>query len=167
MTIKRLLLFFTLSLILFASSTPAQTEKSAESQPVSSPAVTASVNGNQVRFASTGQVLQIRLEIYSGAGELAFDSGLRQGGVLDWKVADSSAAMSNGAYLAVVTVRDFHNKLGQKLGTISLQSGQLTLNRVGAEGLTAAQAQTLSARRRSQKIEAAGNDEPMTVMQAG
>jgi hypothetical protein len=154
MTIKRLLLFFTLSLILSASSTPAQTEKSAESRTVSSPAVTASVNGGQVRFASAGQVLQIRLEIYNGAGEVTFDSGLRQGSVLDWKVADASAAMGDGSYLAVVTVRDFHNRFGQKLSTLSLRSGQITLSRVGAGGLTGAQAQTLSVRRRSQKIEA-------------
>jgi hypothetical protein len=167
MSIQRLLLI-TLSLILFVNNTLAQTEKSVESQPSSpSPAVTAAVKGGQVRFASSGQVLQIRLEIYSGAGELAFDSGLRQGSALDWKVADASAAMSDGSYLAVVTVRDFHNRLGQKLGAISLQAGQITLSRVGAEGLTAAQAQTLSARRQSQKIEAAGNNEPLTIMRGG
>src|ERR1044071_740715 len=121
MLIKRLLLLVTLSLILLANAALAQTEKAAESQSSpSSSAVTASVNGAQVRFASAGQVLQIRLEIYSSTGEVAFDSGMRQGNVLDWKVADASAAMGDGSYLAVVTVRDFHNKLGQKIGTISL-----------------------------------------------
>ena len=96
-----------------------------------------------------------------------FDSGMRQGSILDWKVTDATQAMVDGSYLSVVTVMDFQGKLRQRLGAISLQAGQLTLKRLADAELTAAQSQALSTRRQSQKIEAADNNEALTIMREG
>ncbi|MGB7924502.1 MAG: hypothetical protein WCF57_14770 [Pyrinomonadaceae bacterium] len=162
---QRLLLLMTLLLTLLVNSALAQNEKPTQNQESSAPAVTATFSTGHVRFAAPGQTLQIRLEIYNATGQLAFDSGLRAGGVIDWKVADASQAMADGTYMCVVTVRDFHGKFGQRLGALSLRAGQLTVNRMGQ--MTPDQTQSLNARRLSQKIEAAGNGESLTVMREG
>ncbi|HWS99105.1 MAG TPA: hypothetical protein VN256_02460, partial [Pyrinomonadaceae bacterium] len=161
------LLIISLSLILFTGSALAQNEKPAEGQNTQAPAVTASADGAAARFASSGQVLQIRLEIYSAAGELVFDSGLRPGSVIDWKVSDAARPVTDGSYLTVVTIRDFNNKFGQRLGKIDVQAGQLTLGVATRAELNAAQSQTLGARRKAQRIEAEGNDESLTVLRQG
>ncbi len=168
MTTRRFrLLIITLSLILFTGSALAQNEKPVENQSTQAPAVTASADGAGVRFAASGQILQVRLEIYSATGELVFDSGLRSGSVIDWKAADATRPVTDGSYLTVVTVRDFNNKFGQRLGTMNVQAGQLTLGVASKAELSAGQSQTLSARRKAQKIEAEGNDESLTVLRQG
>src|SRR6188508_375050 len=64
------------------------------------PAVTASVSASDsVRFTSPGEILQIRLEVYSSNGEMVFDSGSRQGNVIDWKIADASQTLTDGQFL--------------------------------------------------------------------
>ncbi|HEY0375784.1 MAG TPA: tail fiber domain-containing protein [Pyrinomonadaceae bacterium] len=161
------LLIITLSLILFTGGALAQNEKPVEAQTTQTPAVTASADGAAARFAASGQVLQVRLEIYSAAGELVFDSGLRAGSAIDWKAADAAKPVADGSYLTVVTVRDFNNKFGQRLGTMNVQAGQLTLGVATKAELSPAQSQTLNARRKAQKIEAEGNIESLTVLRQG
>jgi hypothetical protein len=78
MLARRLPLLVILSLIVFANTALAQNANSDQNQQSSSPAITASVlTGGHVRFASPAQVTQIRLEIYSAAGALVYDSGMR------------------------------------------------------------------------------------------
>ncbi len=130
-------------------------------------AVLASPADGGVRFTSPGQVSQMRLAVYDAAGALVFDSGLRKGSVLDWKPAEGSQPMADGAYLAVVTYKDFQGKLSQRVGALSVQSGQAALKRVRREELTAAQTQALAASRQSQKIEAAEGFDSLTVVTEG
>jgi hypothetical protein len=161
------LVIASLSLVLFANSALAQSENSNQNQQALTPAVTASATAGNVRFASPEGVLQMRLEIYNAAGEIMFDSGMRQGSILDWKVTDATAAITDGAYLCAVTVMDFQGQLRQRLGTLSLQSGELTLKRLGQGELTAAQSQTLNGRRKSQKIEEADDNASLTILRDG
>ncbi|HEX6622905.1 MAG TPA: hypothetical protein VF064_04285, partial [Pyrinomonadaceae bacterium] len=123
--------------------------------------------GGGVRFTSPGQVLQMRLAVYSAEGALVFDSGLRKGSVLDWKPAEGSQPLADGAYMAVVTYKDFQGKLSQRVGALSVQSGQAALKRVRREELTAAQTQAPAASRQSQKIEAADGFDSLTVVTEG
>jgi hypothetical protein len=160
-------IFIILSLAIFANNALAQTEKNEQSKPSSTPAVTASISAGGVRFAAPQGVLQIRLEIYSAAGEVMFDSSLRQGSILDWKVTDATQAMIDGSYLGVVTIMDFQGKLTQRLGAISLQSGQITLKRLTQGELTAAQTQALNTRRQAQKVEATDNSDSLTILRDG
>src|ERR1044071_7669950 len=161
------LIIVTLSLMLFANSVLAQTDKNAQSQQSSVPAVTASVSAGNIRFASPEGVLQMRLEIYNASGELMFDSSLRQGSIIDWKITDATQAMTDGSYVSVVTVMDFQGKLRQRLGAITVQSGQLSLKRLAQGELNPAQSKTLSIRRQSQKIEETDNDDALTIMRDG
>ena len=165
---QRLKLLFVLSFILFANTAFAQ--ESAATTPQAQPAapltVSASVSDGGIRYAAPGQSLQMRLEIYNAGGELVFDSGARQGSILDWKLTDAAQALADGSYLSVVTVKDFQGKFKQRLGAISLQSGQISLNRLGAHDLTAVQNKALVASRQTQKVDASETGE-VVIMREG
>ncbi|HEX8707155.1 MAG TPA: tail fiber domain-containing protein [Pyrinomonadaceae bacterium] len=164
----RLIAIFALILLVNSATAMAQADGSAvQSAAAPAPAVTASNSAAGARFTSPGEVLQIRLTIYTSGGEQLFDSGLKQGNILDWRIADVPQVMADGSYLLVVTVRDLQGKLRQRLGSISLQSGRITLKRLGSEELTPAQRQALDAARKSQKIEAAENNDSLTVLSEG
>ncbi|HEY0006761.1 MAG TPA: tail fiber domain-containing protein [Pyrinomonadaceae bacterium] len=164
--------YYSLSLILLLTlfispAALAQSQGATQGAQSTTPAVTASVSSGGIRFTSPAPVMQMRLEIYNSAGNLIFNSGPRQGTIIDWKLSDALQPMTDGSYLSVLTVKDFQGKTRQRLGTISLQSGQLTLQHAKAEGLSAAQSQALAASRQSQKIEAAETEETITILLEG
>jgi hypothetical protein len=158
-----------LSLMLFANKALAQNATTAQSQQTSSPAVTAAVlTDGAVRFTSPGQTTQMRLEVYNASGVLVYDSGLRQSSILDWKITDATQVMNEGSYLCVVSVKDLQGKLRQRLGSFSLQAGQVTLQQARAqENLTADQSQALATSRQAQKIEAENNNDAITILRGG
>ncbi|HEY6806173.1 MAG TPA: tail fiber domain-containing protein [Pyrinomonadaceae bacterium] len=130
----------------------------------SSVAVTATVTDDGgVRVTSPGQTLAIHVEVYDAGGQLVFDSGARQGNIIDWK-QDPAKVLADGIYAVVVTVKDFQGNAKQRLGSVTVQAGQLTLAR--KQGLTPAQTTTLDNRRKSQKIES-DDDDSITVLRAG
>lgn len=168
MSVKQILLV-TLSLMLLAGTAPAQETDSRTKQASqsSSLAVTAAVSASDtIRVASPASVLATKLEIYTTAGVLVFDSGLRQGNVIDWKVADSPA-VTDGSYLLVTTTKDLQGNYSQKLGNLSLQSGQLVLKAQRHDGLNATQTDALKKSSLSQKIDDAGTDDALTILRDG
>src|SRR5687767_3938092 len=170
MSVKQLSLLLTLSLILLATGAQAQSQNEIlpESKQPSAVAVTAAnTSPDAIRIASPGQILSIKLEIYNANGELVFDSGLRQGSVLDWKVVDASRTMADGSYLLATTIRDLQGKYRQRLGTLVLQSGQVSLKNQAPGEITAAQTQALNASRQLQKVEPADSDEAITILRDG
>ncbi len=167
MLVRHHQLLIILSLILFATSASAQTKAAPQVSQTSTPVVTAAASAEGIRFVSPASVSQMRLEIYTANGELVFDSGARQGSILNWKKTDVSQPLADGSYLSVVTVKDFQGKLRQRTAVISSQSGQVTISRLRQEELTAAQSQTLSASRQAQKIETTESNESLTVISEG
>ncbi|HEX8473075.1 MAG TPA: hypothetical protein VF666_03515, partial [Pyrinomonadaceae bacterium] len=168
MSIQRYLLGIILSSILLTNAAVAQSDAPAQgSSPSASTVVTVSTSTAGVRFTAPAQVLQMRVALYNAAGELVFDSGLRQGNVLDWKRTDASQAMTDGSYLSVVTVKDLQGTLRQRLGVVSIEAGQLAVKRLRQEELTAAQSQALTASRQSQKIETAESEVSLSVLSEG
>jgi len=152
----------------YAGAQTALTLTQQQEAKASAPAVTASASGGGARYAAPGEVLQIRLEIYAATGELVFDSGQRAGGVLDWTVADVQQGMADGSYISVVTVKDLRGKLSQRLGSVTLQGGNVTLGRAAESELAAAQSQAVSAARESRKIESLANDDSaLTILRDG
>jgi len=156
------LLSAVISLSLLGGQAVAQSTQQGAQPPAAAPPVTASADGAGARFTAPEGVSQVRLEIYTQAGERVFDTGMRPGSVLDWKAAD--ARLADGSYLAVLTVKDLRGKLSQRVGSLSLQAGQVSLSRGVAA--SAAQAQALSAERQARKIEQA-DDEALTVVTTG
>jgi hypothetical protein len=168
MSTIRFALFFVLLVFITQASALAQNPAATAGSQTPVPAVTASASGaDSVRFASPGQILQIRLEIYSNNGQLVFDSGLHQGNVIDWKLSDASQPLGDGQFVSVVTVRDFQGKFRQRLGGISLQGGQVTLKNQAQQELTSAQTKAIDTRRQSQKVEAADNGDAVTILRDG
>lgn len=126
-------------------------------------AVTAAVTGGDtVRVTAPGEVSQIQLEVYGANGEVIFDSGVAAGNVIDWKATDAYGAIGQGSVLIVVTTRNVDNQASQKYGSLTLETGQLTLKQNGAP--TATQKEMLKARRQSQNIEALENLGPLTIV---
>ncbi|HVF57642.1 MAG TPA: tail fiber domain-containing protein [Pyrinomonadaceae bacterium] len=165
MSIRRLLLTISL-LILPANFALAQSEQAAQTQTTSAPVITASATAGGVRFASPGQVSQIRLEIYSASGELVYDSGLRGGGIIDWKTADAAQVLADGRYMSVVTIKNFQGRLRQRLGALAVHGGQVTPQGARKDDLTAAQSQALDASRQAQNISTTA-DNALTIVGEG
>ncbi|HXQ73115.1 MAG TPA: hypothetical protein VN844_21630, partial [Pyrinomonadaceae bacterium] len=115
-------------MILIATTVFAQDKTATEVAASSSKAVTASVTGpSAIRLSSPGEILNIRLEVYTANGDLVFDSGLRKGNVLDWKLSEATQPVGDGTYLFVVTIRDLQGKYRQRLGNAVVDAGQVTL----------------------------------------
>src|SRR5215213_9014600 len=154
MSIYRFAVVFILVLLTFTANIQAQT-----------PAVTASLTpeGN-VRMIAHGEALQIRMEVYSAAGELVADTGLRQGNIIDWKQTDTTQPIIDGSYLVVVTVKDFKGNLNQRMAALTLQGGQLQLQK--RDEVTTAQARTLETRQQG-KIKITEGDDAISIFKEG
>jgi hypothetical protein len=146
-SITRLSIIFLLLFISFGSAL-AQEQKSTTA---AAPLVTATAKGQQVRFASLGEVQQVRLEVFDVAGQKVFDSSFIQGNLYDWRITDQQGQhLADGSYLFVVTVRDLSDKLSQKYGNLTLQQQQVAVELVGRKRLPEAQASALEANRQSE-----------------
>ena len=168
MSIKSISYIAFLSLILFANSVVAQDQKASEVTSTSSAAVTASVTGpNAIRLSSPGEILNLRLEVYSANGDLAFDSGLRKGNVLDWNLSEATQPIGDGTYLFVVTSRDLQGKYRQRIGNIVVAAGQATLKTQRSDAIDVPHKQALNARLQSQKITLADSVDAVTVLRPG
>ena len=140
-----------IAILVLVFITNIQAQNPAVTQPGSVSSVTGSVTPEGiVRMIAHGEALQVRMEIYSAAGELVSDSGLRQGNIVDWKQSDATQPLTDGSYLVVVTVKDFKGNLSQRIAALSLQAGQLNLQK--RDEVTTAQAQLVKGRRQGQKM---------------
>jgi cell division protein FtsB len=137
MSLQRLTAIAILALIVFTANIQAQTPTASA---VSSVTGTVTSEGT-VRMIAHGESLQVRMEIYSAAGELVSDSGFRQGSIVDWKQTDATQPLIDGSYLVVVTVRDFKGNLNQQMAALSLQAGSF----VWGDGSATASANTFKA----------------------
>ncbi len=159
MSLNRITAIAILILIVVTANIHAQT-------PTASVTGTVTADG-AIRMIAHGEALQVRMEIYSAAGELVSDSGLRQGNIIDWKQADATQALTDGSYLVVVTVKDFKGNLNQRMAALSLQSGQLNLQNQNRGEVTTAQMQTLETRRAAQKTKITDGDDAISILREG
>ena len=168
MFVRRLILFITLSSLFISNSALAQSISTTQDQQSTTATVTSSVSPDgTVRFTSPGEITGIRLEIYNATGQSVYDSGLRQGGIIDWKITDATQPMFDGSYVSVVTVKDLQGKLRQRLGALSVQSGQVALQALRADSLSVEQSQALAANRQAKKIEPADTNDAIAILREG
>src|ERR1043165_3292970 len=159
MSMNRFTVIAILVLLTFATNLHAQDP--AAIRPVSVSSVTGSgAADGRVRMIAHGEAPQIRIGIYSANGELVSDSGLRNGNLIDWKQTEALQGMPDGAYLVVVTVKDFKGNLNQRLAALSLQAGQLQLQSQKRSEVITAQAQSVQSR---QGTKASLNDRDDTI----
>ena len=146
MSINRVAIISVLVLLTFTANIQAQTPAAAQPSTVSSVTGSVSPEGT-VRMIAHGEALQIRMEVYSAAGELVADTGLRQGNIIDWKQSDATQPLIDGSYLVVVTVKDFKGNLNQRIAALTLQGSQLQLQIQKRNEVTTAQVTTMETRR--------------------
>jgi hypothetical protein len=140
----------------------AQTTQTQSTTQTSSPVTATITSDGAVRLVSPGETIQTRLELYSSAGERVYDSGSRQGNVIDWKQTD--AAVVDGAYLAVVSTKGFDGKWQRKYVGLSLQAGQATLSKQRRNNLNSAQLQAIDA---NQSVVMIDDDSAVVVLREG
>ena len=164
MSINRVTIIALLVLLAFTTNIYAQDPVTTQPGPVSS--VTGSVTSDgTVRMIAHGESLQIRMEIYSATGDLVSDSGSRNGSIIDWKQTDALQGMPDGAYLVVVTIKDFKGNLSQRTAALSLQAGQVQLQNQKRNEVTTAQAQSITSRLQGKKVRV--NDGDISILRDG
>ena len=165
MSINRVAVISILVLLTFTTNIQAQTPAAAQPSPVSSITGSLTPEGT-VRMIAHGEALQIRMEVYSAAGELVADTGLRQGNMIDWKQADATQPIIDGSYLVVVTVKDFKGNLNQRMAALTLQGGKLQLQLQKRDEVTTAQMQTLESRQQG-KTRMTEGDDAISILKEG
>lgn len=166
MSVNRVTVIAILVLVLFTTNIQAQNPSAAH--PGSASSVTASVTvEGTVRAMAHGEILQIRMEIYSPSGDLVSDSGLRQGSIIDWKRTDATQPMTDGSYLVVITIKDFKGNLTQRMAALSLQASQLQLNPHKRDEVTTAQTQVIESRRQGKKVGVNEGDDSVSILREG
>lgn len=142
------LVVLALSAICAQAQTTAQPPTLAQSR---TPLVSATATAEQVRFASPGEIIQMRLEVFAAGGERLFDSDFKFGNLLDWPVQDQQGQrLPDGAYLCTVTIKDLAGDASRKYGTAVVQAGQVSLSPPEPERLSDGQRQVLETGRKSQ-----------------
>ena len=165
MSIKRFAVISILVLLTITANIQAQTPAAAQPSTVSS--VTGSITPDgTVRMIAHGEALQIRMEVYSAAGELMADTGLRQGNIIDWKQTDTTQPIIDGSYLVVVTVKDFKGNLNQRMAALTLQAGQLQLQSQKRDDVTTAQVRTMESRKLG-KTRINDGDDAISILKDG
>jgi hypothetical protein len=126
----------------------------------SAPIVTATVRAGRIRFTAPSNTTAMRLEVYAEDGQRLFDSGFKQGTLLDWAALDQQGQRyPAGSYLCVVAVKSLSGRVSQKLGMLSISSE-------GAAALAPAETGQLSAAQR-QALSGAEHSSALTVLREG
>src|ERR1043165_3787391 len=75
--------------------------------------------------------------------------------------------MPDGAYLVVVTVKDFKGNLNQRTAALLLQAGQLQLQNQKRSEVTTAQAQSMTTRMQLKKERINDGDDAISILREG
>ena len=75
--------------------------------------------------------------------------------------------MPDGAYLVVVTVKDFKGNLNQRTAALLLQAGQLQLQNQKRSEVTTAQAQSMTTRMQDKKVRVNDGDDAISILREG
>ena len=128
----------------FAQEVRAPNGSEREPSAAVAPLVTAAATATRVRFVSPGTVVQLRLEVYSEAGQKLFDTELHGGNVMDWYLQDGAGQrLSAGAYACVLTIKSLSGRLSQRVGMVTVSEEKVALAPVEVAQLSMAQQQTI------------------------
>lgn len=143
----------TLFMVLFLFGTLFGQQRTPSSTQSSVPIVTATASIAGVDFVSVGRVHQTRLQIFSPDGAQVFDSDFQLGNLISWQLRDQQGShLIDGAYLYLVTVRDFSERLTQKYGTAVLERERVYLEQPGRDELPQSQTSALEANRLAETL---------------
>ena len=93
------------------------------------PVVTTAVPIEKVRFAAGPSAVQMRIEVRSPGGALVYDSGWKDGNILDWLPMDSSGQpLAYGAHRLVMKSRNLAGQTSEKEVTLRVNSDGLAVD---------------------------------------
>jgi endosialidase-like protein len=98
------------------------------------PVITASSTAEIVRFASPGGGAQMRVQMFSSAGELLFDSDWSDGNMFDWPVGN----LASGPIRCIVMARDLEGRVTRREAAITSREGHVSIEPGAADGITLA-----------------------------
>src|SRR5262245_20670084 len=79
--------------------------------------VTAAATNEQLRLVASAEVYEMRLEVFTAAGEKVFDSDFQSGNLFDWPLQNQQRQrLADGLYRCSVTVKDLAGRLTKKYG---------------------------------------------------
>jgi hypothetical protein len=117
-------------LFVLAAGAEAQTAETSQTQLPAS--VTASIAVERARFTAPAGVAELRLEVFTAAGEKVFDSDFKPGNLLDWPFQDQQEQrLADGSYRCVITTKDLSGRLAQKRGEVRVHAGAATFEEAG------------------------------------
>ena len=140
---RKLLPFLCLSLVILAAR-PGVSQIQSGFQSSVDPnsrqlSVTATAGKEQVRFASFGITLRMRLEVLDQAGDRVYDSDFRDGSLLDWKIDDQQGRrLPGGLYGCLVTLEDLTGQPSFRRGAFWLKGGEVRFGALPRSSLGAA-----------------------------
>jgi hypothetical protein len=119
------------------------------------PLVTATASASGVDYVSVGRVHQTRLQVFSPDGRQVSDSDFQLGNLVSWRLQDQQGSrLKMGAYLYLITVKDFSGGLTQKYGIAVLEQEHIYLQQAARDELPPAQATALEANKQAAALTA-------------
>lgn len=101
--------------------------------------IVAATTERGVRFTALGAADRLRLEVYSAAGDLLYDTGFRAGSLLDWAATDGEGrVLADGTYSCVITAHDPAGGVRVKQGGVTVEGGRAALELADAGAPAAA-----------------------------
>jgi hypothetical protein len=88
--------------------------------------LTVTVHSGLVRFTTQDSIKELRVEIFSLAGEKLFDSGVVHNKILNWKAEGVGNPVLVGVYLYSATLKDSAGQVSKQVGKLVLARGQTT-----------------------------------------
>jgi hypothetical protein len=87
--------------------------------------VNVKTESERVRISAEGDIVELRLEVVSEAGEVVFESGAITGHTLDWNMRDASGErVVAGTYMATVTFRNGAGKSRKRVKQVSVEEAE-------------------------------------------
>jgi Chaperone of endosialidase len=84
--------------------------------------VNVKAESDRVRISAEGDIVELRLEVVSEAGDVVFESGAITGNALDWNMRDASGErVAAGTYMATVTFRNGAGKSRKRAEQITVE----------------------------------------------
>src|SRR2546430_263759 len=89
-----------------------------------SPVIATAASVDAVRFAASPSVVQMRIEVRSSGGTLLYDSGWKDGNVIDW----SAATLPYGSYAVRIFTRDLEGRSAEKQATLQVAADRMAVD---------------------------------------
>src|SRR5256886_5952205 len=89
-----------------------------------SPVIATAASVDAVRFAASPSVVQMRIEVRSSGGTLLYDSGWKDGNVIDW----SAATLPYGSYAVRIFTKDLEGRSEEEQAALQVAADRMAVD---------------------------------------